>query len=77
MSDHTKVLIVQRHLHPHTNTVQAPSIKVGYGDEVEVEATILLKPGALTNDENSIRKEVTRLGKALIIASQSSAGITG
>jgi hypothetical protein len=77
MSDHTKVHIVQRHLHPHTNTVQALSIKVGYGDEVEVEATILLKPGALANDNNSIREEVARLGKALIIASQSSAGITG
>jgi hypothetical protein len=77
MSDHTKVHIVQRDLHPRTNTVQALSINVHYGDEVEVQATISLKPGALPNDENSIREEVARLGKALIIASQSPARITG
>ena len=46
MADHTftKVRIVQRHLHPHTNTVQALTIAVGYGDGVEVEATISLRP---------------------------------
>jgi hypothetical protein len=64
MSDHTKVHIVQRDLHPDTNTVQALSIKVRYGDQVEVEATITVKPGALINDENSICEEVARLGKA-------------
>ena len=49
-------------------------IKVRYGDEVEVEAFV--KPGALPNDESQIREEVARLGNALIIASQSPAGIT-
>jgi hypothetical protein len=79
MADHTftKVRIVQRHLHPHTNTVQALTIAVSYGDGVEVEATILLRPGVLPNDENSIREEVARLGKALILTAQSPAGIIG
>jgi hypothetical protein len=56
MADHTKVQIVQRNLHPHTNTVQALTITVGYGDGVEVEAMILLKPGALPNDEKTFEK---------------------
>jgi hypothetical protein len=77
MADYTKVNIVQRHLHPYTSTVHALTISVGYGDGVEVEATILLKSGALPNDDKSIRDEVQRLGKALIIAAQSPAGITG
>ena len=79
MADHTftQVRIVQRHLHPHTNTVQALTIAVGYGDGVEVEATTLLRPGVLPNDENSIREEVARLGTALILAAQSPAGIIG
>jgi hypothetical protein len=76
MTDPTKVHIVQRHLHPDTSTVCALTISVGYGDDVELEATILLKPGALANDEGSIRDEIQRLGKALIIAAQSPAGIT-
>jgi hypothetical protein len=65
MTDPTKVHIIQRHVHPDTSTVHALTISVGYGDGVEVEATIPLKPGALPNDEKSIRDEVQRLGKAL------------
>jgi hypothetical protein len=71
-----KVHIVQRNLHPHTNAVQALTITVQYGDGVEAEATILLRPGAVPNDEKNIRDEIARLGTALVTAARSPNGIT-
>jgi|HubBroStandDraft_6_1064221.scaffolds.fasta_scaffold117064_3 hypothetical protein len=71
-----KVHIVQRNLHPHTNAIQALTISTNYGDGVEAEATILLRPGAVPNDEKSIRDEIERLGNALLAAAQSQTGIT-
>jgi hypothetical protein len=71
-----KVHIVQRNLHPHTNAVQALTITVHYGNDVEAEATILLRPGAVPNDEKNIRQEIERLGSALIAAAKSPNGIT-
>jgi hypothetical protein len=76
VAGNSKVQIVQRNLHPHTNSVQALTIIAHYGDGVEAEATILLRPGAVPNDEKNIQDEIARLGVALIAAARSPNGIT-
>ena len=70
------VRIVQRNIHPHANTISGLTITASYGDGAEVEASILLRPGAIPNDEKNIREEIERLGRALILAAQSPGGIT-
>jgi hypothetical protein len=70
------IRIIERNLHPHTGAVQALTIAVAYGDGVEAEATILLRPGVVLNDENSIREEIERLGRTILSAAQSPSGIT-
>jgi hypothetical protein len=68
--------IVQKSLHPQTKAIETITITVRYGDHSEAEATILVRPGALPNDDKSIRREFERLGQALIAAAQSVGGIT-
>ena len=76
MTTQPTIHIVDRSLHPHTNAIQGLTITVAYGDGAQVEASILLRPGAVPNDENSIREEIERLGNALITAARSPNGIT-
>lgn len=69
------IRIVQRSLHPRTNAVQSLTITVQYGNGSQLEATVLLRPDAVPNEDTSIRQEFERLGKALIAAAQSPTGI--
>lgn len=71
-----KVHIAQRNLDPHSNVITGLSITTTYDEGVSAEATILLRPCVVPNDQESIRKEIERLGKALIAAAQSPEGIT-
>jgi hypothetical protein len=70
------VQIVQRNLDPRTNAVQSLTITVHYGDGAEAEATILLRPGVVPNEDKSIRQEIERLGDALVAAARSPNGVT-
>jgi hypothetical protein len=70
------VRIAQRSLDPHTNAVQSLTIAVTYGDGVQMEATILLRPRAIPNEESSIRREIQRLADALTSAALIPGGIT-
>lgn len=70
------IRIVQRSTHPHTDAVQSLTITVHYGEGSQAEATILLRPGAVPNEDKSIRQEFERLGRALIAAAQAPGGVT-
>jgi len=48
-----------------------------YDQGVSAEATILLRPCTVPNNEASIRKEIERLGNALVTAARSPDGILG
>jgi hypothetical protein len=78
MSQTAKVQIVQRNIDPRTHALAALTISVSYGDGSTLEeATILLRPGAVPNDADSIRAEIDRLGRALQSAAGSANGIDG
>jgi hypothetical protein len=74
-----RVKILQRNVHPHpqTNALQALTLSAHYADGVEAEATILLRPGAVPNDDKSIRTVIENLAKALIEAARASDGVEG
>lgn len=71
------VKIVQRNQDVRTQALTALTITVHYGDGVEANATILLRPGVVANDEKNIRTEIERLGNALTEAAKSKSGIEG
>ena len=76
MTTQPTIRIVQRSMHPHSTALQTLTITVAYGEGAEMEATILLRPGAVPNDEGSIRLEVQRLADALATAARTTGGIT-
>jgi hypothetical protein len=76
MGSQPTIRIVQRSTHPHTGALQSLTITIPYGEGTEAEATLLLRPGALPNNEQSIREEIERLGSALMSASRAANGIT-
>src|SRR5690242_1842649 len=49
-------------------------LSVAYDQGVLAEATIMMRPCTVPNDEASIRKEIERLGNALVIAARSPDG---
>lgn len=71
-----QVQIVQRNLDPRTQALQALTITVTYGDGIQADATILLKPGLVPNKDQNIRDEIVRLGFALQNAARSPNGVT-
>ena len=72
-----KVKIVQRNFEPGTNAIEALMLSVVYDQGVLAEATILMRPCTVPNDEASIRKEIERLGNALVTAARSPDGVSG
>jgi hypothetical protein len=72
-----KVKIVQRNFEPGTSAIEALMLSVAYDQGVLAEATIMMRPCTVPNDEASIRKEIERLGNALVIAARSPDGVSG
>jgi hypothetical protein len=72
-----KVKIVQRNFEPGTSAIEALMLTVIYAQGVSAEATILLRPCTVPNNEASIRKEIERLGDALVTAARSPDGVSG
>jgi hypothetical protein len=72
-----KVKIVQRNFEPGTSAIEALMLTAIYDQGVSAEATILLRPCTVPNNEASIRKEIERLGNALVTAARSPDGILG
>jgi len=68
------VKIVQRNFEPGTSAIEALMLSVAYDQGVLAEATIMMRPCTVPNDEASIRKEIERLGNALVIAARSRMG---
>jgi hypothetical protein len=71
------VKIVQRNFEPGTSAIEALMLSVAYDQGVLAEATILMRPCTVPNDQASIRKEIERLGNALVIAARSPDGVSG
>ena len=69
--------IVQRNFEPGTSAIEALMLSVAYDQGVLAEATILMRPCTVPNDQASIRKEIERLGNALVIAARSPDGVSG
>jgi hypothetical protein len=65
------VKIVQRNFEPGTSAIEALMLTVIYAQGVTAEVTIVLRPCTVPNDEASIRKEIERLGNALVEAARS------
>jgi hypothetical protein len=72
-----QVKIVQRNFEPGTSAIEALMLTAIYAQGVTAEVTILLRPCTLPNNEVSIRKEIERLGEALIAAARSPDGFLG
>jgi hypothetical protein len=71
-----KVKIVQRNFVPGTSAIEALMLSVDYDQGVLAEATITMRPCTVPNDEASIRKEIERLGNALVRAARSPDGVS-
>ena len=72
-----KVKIVQQNFEPGTSAIEALMLSVAYDQGVLAEATIMMRPCTVPNDEASIRKEIERLGNALVLAARSPDGVSG